>query len=319
MKMDLISTEKVTVTTQNANDNLAARWLNFVSDRTPSTVQTYNKAIKRWFKYLDDNDILNPNRDNVISYRNYLKNNVSPATGRLYLTAVKMFFRWLAAANLYANIADGVNGIKVDTSIHSKDALTADEGKKLLRGMTGKNEKALRDKAIVALMMACGLRTIEIVRLDIGDVEKRRGNFYLKVHGKARDGKSDKVLLPPQCKSLIDDYLKCRADISKNAPLFTSTARSNKGERLQTQSISRLAKKALRNAGFDSPTLTAHSLRHTAATLMLKSGATDAQVQQVLRHKSIVTTQIYRHDIDFYDNQATMYSACTLFDSFHHR
>ena len=52
---------------------------------------------------------------------------------------------------------------------------------------------------------------------------------------------------------------------------------------------------------------------------MLKAGVTDAQVQMILRHKSIVTTQIYRHDIDVYENEGTLYSANTLFKDWHNR
>ena len=322
--MNLIEVQNAEMTTKANPFNYVSDWLDYVSDKTPSTVKTYTKAIKRWGIFLTDNNVTFPTRDTVREYKKYLQSqvnadNLSDNTARLYLTAVKIFFRWLASENKYPNVADGVAGIKVDTSTHRHDALTVDEGKKVLAGMTGKTEKDVRDKAIVALMMSCGLRSIEVVRLNIGDIEQRRGKFYMSVYGKGRSGKGDKVMLPPQCHELIKRYLNLRGDVDKKSPLFVSTSRSCKGARLQTQTISRLAKKAMVKVGCDSPRLTCHSLRHTAATIMLKAGVTDAQVQMILRHKSIVTTQIYRHDIDVYENEGTLYSANTLFKDWHNR
>lgn len=327
---NLITTEQALILrSEDKKVDYVADWLKFVADKTPSTVKTYNKAIKRWVKYLTENGISNPTRDTVVEYRNFLQGQVdvdkmSDNTARLYMTALKMFVRWLAFEGYTTNYADGVAGIKVDTSTHRKDALSLEEGKKVLASMKGAGEKSLRDKAIIALMMSCALRSIEVVRLNVGDIEKRQGRLFLAVHGKGRSGKGDFVMLPSQVYTLIKEYLKTRGDADKNSPLFVSTSRSCKGARLQTQTISRLAKKAMVNAGYDSPRLTAHSLRHTAVTLMFlakDAGAkiTESDIQQVARHKSISTTQIYRHDIDFFKNNATYYAAGSLFDDWHNR
>ena len=72
-------------------------------------------------------------------------------------------------------------------------------------------------------------------------------------------------------------------------------------------------------AGYDSPRLTCHSLRHTAATLMLQCGVAIENVQMILRHKSQNTPQIYRHDLDEYKNDGTLYTANTLFKDWHNR
>ena len=223
-----------------------------------------------------------------------------------------MFIRWLASKGLCANFADNVKGVKVPAT-HNRDALTLDESKAVIKSFKGTDIKSLRDKSIMALMLSCGLRSIEVVRLDVGDIEKRRGKIFIRVHGKARDGKVDKVQLPPQVYSLIQDYLKMRGKVKATEPLFCATSHRNAGQRLETQTISRLAKKSFRAVGIDSPRITCHSCRHSCATNALIFGVDIAKVQQTLRHRNPATTQIYRHDLDEFNNDSTNIVADMLF------
>lgn len=105
------------------------------------------------------------------------------------MTIAKKFFRWLASQCLYPNVADGVKLPKLPTEEHAHDALTLDEAKATLATFKGKSEKDLRDKAIMAIMLNCGLRSVEVVRLDLGDIEKRRGVWVVNVRGKGQTGK----------------------------------------------------------------------------------------------------------------------------------
>ena len=174
--------------------------------------------------------------------------------------------------------------------------LRAEDIAAALATFKGTSAITLRDKAIFALLAACGLRTIEVVRLKFGDIEKRRGNYTLRIWGKGRSGAVDTVNLPSECKRLIDEYLKTRGKIGAGEPLFVSTARSNHGQCLSTQVISRMVKRTFRAIGIDSPRVTAHSLRHSNATLALDSGVDLDSVALNLRHKSTAVTAIYRHD-----------------------
>ena len=87
-------------------------------------------------------------------------------------------------------------------------------------------------------------------------------------------------------------------------PLFTSASNRNRHGRMTTRSISRIAKQALVNSGLNSDRLTAHSLRHTTATLNLLAGASPEETQQLLRHSSLNTTMIYSHHIDRLQNKS---------------
>ena len=290
-----------------------ADWIEFCDVQT-TTQATYNKAIENFVGYLMSNKISAPTRQDVINYREgLLALGYKVSTARLYLTICKKFFRWLSSKMIYPNVAEGVKLPAMPNDEHARDALTLEEAKATISSFKDTDEKTLRDKAIMSLMIGCGLRSIEIVRLDVGDIEKRRGQWFIRVHGKARAGKTDSVALSASLKKILDDYLASRAGVKKNSPLFISTSRRNRGQRLETQSISRLAKKTFANIGIESERITCHSCRHTAATLMLSAGVAIRQVQRILRHRSAVTTEIYAHDLDAFNNRGVQILSNLLF------
>ena len=284
------------------DESLVTRWIAFIDVRQQSR-KTYGKAMKQFFKYIHTNQIAQPTRDDVINFRDELLESRKPSTVQLYLTAVKMFFRWLSVENIYPNVADHIKGAKIDRG-HKKDALSAVQSSNLLKSIDTDNINGLRDRAIIALCLTAGLRTIEIVRANVGDLQVINGKTYLFVQGKGHDEKTDCVLVSPAVEKAIRDYLNARGKVNDNQPLFASLSHRNYGGRLTTQSVSRIAKNNLRAAGLDSKRITAHSLRHTAATIMLLNGAQLAQVQQVLRHSSINTTMIYAHAIERMKNDS---------------
>ena len=102
------------------------------------------------------------------------------------------------------------------------------------------------------------------------------------------------------------EYLNERKATDLSEPLFTSTSNNNAGKRLTTRSISGIVKHSFIQAGFNSPKLTAHSTRHTTATLSLMNGATLQQTQQLLRHANMQTTEIYAHNLDASKNPAAV-------------
>ena len=91
------------------------------------------------------------------------------------------------------------------------------------------------------------------------------------------------------------------------------TSRRNRGQRLETKAISRMVKRNLRGIGLDSPRLTAHSLRHSAATNLIFAGVELPQVQMVLRHKNLSTTMIYAAAWNRYQNNAEQILADLIF------
>jgi len=120
----------------------------------------------------------------------------------------------------------------------------------------------------------------------------------LYIQGKGRDEKTEYIKLSAPVEAAIREYLKTRQDAAPTAPLFTSLSNNSKGQRMTTRTVSGIAKDGMREAGYNSSRLTAHSLRHTAVTLSLLAGRSLAEVQQFARHANISTTQIYNHALD---------------------
>ena len=218
----------------------------------------------------------------------------------------------MAQEKIYPNIADNIKGCKIGHD-HKKEALDVDQSRRLIDSINEHTLKAMRDKAIICLMLSAGLRTVEIIRANIEDLRMVDGNIYLYVVGKGRDEK-ERVLVASQVLENIKTYLKERGVKDGKAPLFASVSSRNFGERLTTASISRLVKLQLIEAGLKNEYLTAHSLRHTCATQALLNGESLANVQMILRHQNISTTMIYAHHIDRTKNKGEQTVADALFD-----
>lgn len=292
---------------------LINQWI-FESDVQPLTAKSYHAAAKVFVNWLTSNGVT-LSETALIDYREWLKLNRSTSSAKLYFTICRKLTAWLAKRGyIPQNYGDGLKGIKLDNSVHARDALTFDESVEVLESMTGGNEKALRDRAIMTLLICCGLRSVECVRLDVGDIEKRRGVWTARIWGKARAGKVDTIIIPDEVKAVIDEYLKIRGKVSAYDPLFVSTSRRCKNQRLQTQTISRLAKRAFKGVGIESKRIVCHSCRHFQATFALELGASLDDVSKNLRHKSVATTEIYRHDVQTFKNQSTRLVARAIFE-----
>ena len=135
-------------------------------------------------------------------------------------------------------------------------------------------------------------------RADIEDIKTIAGEKVLFIQGKGREEKDEYKKITPEVWEALSDYLEARTDKSKKAPLFTGTSNRAKGERLTEPSISRIIKGVFKAAGYDSDRITAHSLRHTSVTMLLKAGATIQEAQQHARHADPATTGIYAHNIE---------------------
>lgn len=290
---------------------LYSRWTAYI-DASPKTVQTYSRAIKQFFVYTGENSIARPQREDIVAYRDYLKLEHKPTTVQSYLAAVKLFFQWTEREGLYPNVADRVKGAKLDTE-HKKDYLTSKQTLKLLEGIDRTSLKGLRDYAILSLMVTTGLRTISIVRANIADIRTAGDAVALYYQGKGHEEKADYVKLAEPVEEAIRAYLRARGATDGKEPLFASIAHRNGGERMTTRSISRVAKENLIAAGLNSDRLTAHSLRHTAATLNLLNGGTVEETQQLLGHANINTTLIYSHALERAKNESENRIAAAIF------
>lgn len=298
-------TELATYLPENAGfDALIDDFKAFV-DVKPQALRTYLNGIKSFISYTKSHGITNPTRETVINFRESLRNDYKPTTIQTYLAGIRRFFQWLALKGYKSgNIAANVKGVRL-TRDFKKDCLTADQTKDLLESIDRSSLAGKRDYAMLSLMVTTGLRDCEVSRACIEDMQTIAGQSALFIQGKGHDGKDQAVKLAPKVEKAIREYLKERGETDKKAFLFTGFSNRNAdGAAMTTRSISRIVKSRMQAIGLDSERLTAHSLRHTAATLNLLNGGTLEETQQLLRHSSITTTQIYSHALTWADRKS---------------
>lgn len=250
---------------------------------------------------------------------NPIKIKCKPNTVVQYLRSVCQFFRWTASNNLYPDIAANIHAPKVKHDIHRKEALTVDEVLIIEKSIAARAAESVTDAeqaakdtankiqrtteqgkrlfAMYLLTVNAGLRTIELSRANIKDLETKGGNSFLYIWGKGHSEPDQKKPIAPEVKAAIDDYLQSRTDQpTGSSPLFVATGNRSKGKRLATTTISTMLKQAMQAAGYDSERLTAHSLRHTAGTAVQEITGNLYLTQQYMRHSNPATTEIYLHN-----------------------
>ena len=275
---------------------LFQRWISYV-DAKERTVESYTKNVKLFMEWLMEQGITSPTRQDIIDYRDSLKADHKPSTIQAYIVAVRQFFKWTGAEGLYPDVACHVKGAKLDRSF-KKDYLTSRQAGKLIGAVERETLKGKRDYALLALMLTTGLRTIEVIRADIKDIATVGDDTVLFLQGKGRDEKNEYVKLEPHAEEALRAYLAERADARPESPLFASVSHRNTEQRMTTRSISRIVKNRLISVNLKSDRLTAHSLRHTTATLNMLNGGSPEETRQLLRHSNISTTMIYSHALE---------------------
>lgn len=313
MNNNAVQTYDKQIITQDLYNDFVA----FIEGST-DTIKTYRNAVKQLFIYLQANQITQPTYDDIKAYRDELRQTHKPATVQLYIVAIKQFFKWTEQRNIYPNVAEGVKGAKIDRT-HKRDYLPATAVQTILKQIDTDTLQGMRDYALITLAVTGGLRTVELQRANIEDLTTVGGNSVIWVQGKGHDEKAVYVKLPAQTEQAIRRYLaertKAGYTVVEGTPLFISTSNHNNAGRMTTRSISRIVKEHLKEAGYNSDRLTAHSLRHTAVTLALLQGEGLAEVQQFARHQNIATTQIYNHAVEQEKNTCSTSVANMIFGS----
>ncbi|MBE6943542.1 MAG: tyrosine recombinase XerC [Ruminococcaceae bacterium] len=210
---------------------------------------------------------------------------ISPASRARKLSSIKSFFKYLTVRTkqLTENPAADLEYPKLRKSLPKY--LTLEQSAALLKAVSGQNQE--RDYAILMLFLSCGIRRSELVGLNMTDIYEDR----IRVVGKGN--KERFVYFGSSCRKAIDAYLPIRQMmvLTDNRALFGS----RNGNRISTDAVHALVKKAFLKAGLDATQFSAHKLRHTAATMMLSGGVDVKTVQEVLGHENLNTTQIYTH------------------------
>ena len=240
--------------------------------------QIDTSEIYDFLSYLANDRVIHP--DSPVQ-----EHGIASAARARKLSAIKSFYKYLTVRTkqLEENPVADFEYPKLRKSLPKY--LTLEQSAALLKAVSGPNEK--RDYAILMLFLNCGIRRSELVGLNLTDVYEDR----IRVVGKGN--KERIVYFGSACRKAIDAYLPERNKkvLTDNRALFGS----RNGNRISTDAVHALVKKALLQAGLDATQFSAHKLRHTAATMMLSGGVDVKTVQEVLGHENLNTTQIYTH------------------------
>ena len=276
------------------NNQLLNRYLIANVDITDTTIKGYRVCIRQFLKWLKDNHIEKPTKDTIKAYKLYLKDsNYTNGTKNQYIRAVKHLFNWLSSEGIYDNVASDVKGFKVISDNTKKDAFTEQDIKKIIDDIDTSDVIGKRDKAIILLMLVGGLRITEVHNMDIQDIEIKNNEYIINIMGKGHTEKDNYIKIIKPIYDVLKEYLDTRDNKRGIDPLFTSTSNRALNKRITKETLSQIIKNRFRDSGYDSKKLTAHSIRHTTATLLLKSGADIYKTQHHLRHQDPKTTEIY--------------------------
>jgi integrase/recombinase XerC len=206
------------------------------------------------------------------------------------LASLRSFFRLALREGLVeSNPAKPLRNPRPDRKL--PHFLTSEEIGRLLTAPAADSPQGLRDRAILEVMYSAGLRVSETIGINDEDLDRDGG--LIRIRGKGR--KERLAPLGSYALRALDSWLQVRQLASSEprngrAPVFVNRF----GHRLTTRSVARMLEKHLRHAQLDLRT-TPHTLRHSFATHLLDRGADIRSVQELLGHKSLVTTQIYTH------------------------
>ncbi|MDD3846033.1 MAG: tyrosine recombinase XerD [Syntrophorhabdaceae bacterium] len=255
-----------------------------VSERglSPLTVEAYNRDILAFLKYLEEISCAEPERRHVETYMGHMREKGRSTRSIVRsISALRGFFNYLLLdGKIKVSPLEDVDTPKFRPPIPR--VLSEDEMSELIRLPDGQ-KMALRDRTILELLYATGLRVSELVRLKKGDINLE-GGFVIAM---GKRSKERVVPLGSYSRDAVKDYL----EMGKPAGQYLFPNR--RGGMMTRQAIWKIIRKygLQLHKGRVSP----HTIRHTFATHLLEGGADLRSVQVLLGHEDISTTQIYTH------------------------
>jgi len=287
------------LTVAQLDSRLATFVSDYLKDKSPETRGTYRRALNEFERYHAVRAARPSSRfrfaeADIEAYKAYLmeERELSQVSVSTYLTALRRLCDYLVArGDLDENPARGVKGNRRPGS-HTRGVLREDEVPKLIEAIPQSTEIGRRDRAIVALMVYGGLSEVELVRADLGDIDRTLMGTYLRVQGKGRQSKDEAVPLDGPAVDPLEVYLHTRDEGVPDAPLFVSQGHRSAGTRLNTRSVRGRVNLHLRSAKLKRRGISPHSLTHTAALIWLNSGMPVEEVRRRMRHGTLETTMI---------------------------
>ncbi len=210
------------------------------------------------------------------------------SVSRLFVV-IKVWLRYLQQENLLAqNVAEAMDSPKLWKIL--PETLSIKEVERLLAAPAGDKPQAVRDRALLEVFYASGLRVSELCSLTLDDLHFDAG--YLRCIGK---GQKERVVpFSEQSGQILAGYLRQARPRLARDPSVRAVFLTRLGQAFDRRSVWRMVKRYARNAGI-AKSISPHTLRHSFASHLLQNGAPLRVIQEMLGHADIATTQIYTH------------------------
>lgn len=265
--------------------------------RSANTAKAYRKDLKGFFEFTIEAGCATLADIGIIELRGWLANQrasgLASATLARRATSIRLFFAWALTTNLIVH--DPASSLVIPkVSKRLPHVLGQDQAVAVLERVALRADDDspvhIRDKAMIEMLYATGIRVGELVGLDVSDVDTFRNT--VRVHGK---GNKDRVVpFGDFARVALQEYVtlarpKLQNESSKDA-LFLGA----RGSRVDQRVVRTMVTEVLASLS-DIPMISPHGLRHSAATHLLEGGADIRAVQEILGHASLSTTQVYTH------------------------
>lgn len=266
------------------------RYLRVERRLSANTVEAYRRDLEEFSHFILRSYGVAPERVEQPMVERFMawlyEKNRSAASQARRLSGVKSFYNFLLINDRVEHLpTDNVDNPRLDRTL--PDVLTVEEIDAMLATFDMTTAKGSRDSAMVEVLYSCGLRVSELTSLKISDLFFGEG--YIRIVGKG-----DKQRLVPisnVARDKIQYYMDFRTPASRSeATVFLN----NRGKPITRVMVFNIIKQAALMAGIDKQ-ISPHTLRHSYATHLLEGGANIRQVQELLGHESILTTEVYTH------------------------
>lgn len=257
---------------------------------SPRTVEAYTGNLADFANHLGYNK--HPNAVSKSDIEEYLvvlyERRTAPTTQARTLSALRAFFRYLMATG---EVADSPTAHITSPKCgrHLPDTLSTREIDSMIAAIDPTTPSGHRDRAIIEVLYSCGLRASELTSLELNDIFWKEG--VVRITGKGN--KQRLVPISEEAKRQLRLWLECRPQVA-TATSGSVVFLNNRGGGISRMSVFNIVTSAARQAGI-TKSISPHTLRHSFATHLLEGGADIRQVQELLGHEDITTTEIYTH------------------------
>lgn len=254
-----------------------------------NTLESYQRDILQYKEYIIENNInyVNVKNEDIINYLEYLHTiNKKSSTISRHLASIRLFYQYLAKSKIVKeDPTKGIQSPKIEKKAPS--VLSSQEVSLLLDQPKGEDLKSIRDKAMLEIAYATGMRVTEIISLNISDIDLTNSSVTCKTENKQRIIPLGKMSLHALQEYMETARLNMIKDDNEQA-LFVNV----NGKRLTRQGFWKIIKYYKEQAHI-SKEITPHVLRHSFATHLLQNGADLKSIQTMLGHSDISSTQVY--------------------------